>query len=160
MTFLTISIVVLLLVNAVSLYLLFNIRKSDNRGPHAGDGKGPAEYIVKQLKLDQQQQEQFEELRNQHQGIVHREEHEDHRLHDLYFSLLKTDNPDKRQTDSLAALIGEQRKKLAVATFDHFTQLRAICRDDQKKLFDETIDEVVRMMGSHPPGGPPPPPEK
>jgi protein CpxP len=77
-------------------------------------------------------------------------------LHDLYFGMLKTDNPDKNKVDSVATLIGAKRKELATATFEHFQQLRAICRDDQKKLFDATIDDIARMVtGPHPPDGPP-----
>jgi Spy/CpxP family protein refolding chaperone len=156
MTFLTISVILLLVLNAVTLFILFHMHLRNGHGPHGEDGKGPADYIVKQLKLDEQQQHQFEDLKDQHHALTHDAEKEDERLHDLYFSMLKSDAPDKNKVDSVANLIGEQRKKLATATFDHFRQLRAICHDDQKKLFDNTIDEIARMVTGHPDGPPPP----
>jgi periplasmic protein CpxP/Spy len=155
MTFLIVSIVLLLVLNAVTLFILFQRHPGNDHGPRGDRGKGPADYIVKQLKLDAPQQQQFEELRNQHHDFTRDGEREDERLHDLYFSMLKSDNPDKSKVDSVATLIGRQREKLAAATFDHFQKLRAICRDDQKKLFDNTIDEIAKQVTGHP--GPPPP---
>ena len=56
-----------------------------------------------------------------------------------------------------AAAMAAHQKELEQFTFDHFQKLRAICRDDQKKLFDETIDEIAKMVAGGPhPGDPPP----
>jgi Spy/CpxP family protein refolding chaperone len=122
-----------------------------------GRGGGAADFIVEQLKLDASQQKQFEELRHRHQDITRKAHDEDRRLHDIYFSLLKTDNPDKAKVDSVSSLIEAQRSRLESATFIHFQQLRQLCRDDQKKLFDATIDEITKRIAPKqlPPGGPP-----
>jgi Spy/CpxP family protein refolding chaperone len=122
---------------------------------HDGGEQGPADYIIKQLKLDDKQQQQFTELRKQHHDRMRKTHEKDKELHDLYFSLLKIDNPDKNKVDSIAILIGEQRKIMATVTFDHFQQLRAICNTDQKKLFDETINDILEMMAGHGGEGPP-----
>jgi protein CpxP len=156
MTFLTISVILLLVLNVVTLFILFHLHAGGDHGPHGPNDKGPADYIITQLKLDEQQQRQFEDLKSRHHALANDAEREDERLHDLYFSMLKSDTPDKSKVDSIANLIGEQRKKMATATFNHFQQLRSICRDDQKKLFDNTIDEIAKMVTGHP-GGPPPP---
>lgn len=153
MRFLTISVFVLLLLNAFTLFIVFHMHLAGRHNPHGGED--PNSFIIKQLKLDEQQQQQFAELRNHHHEIAKAAEDEDKRLHDLYFSMLKTDNPDKSKVDSVANLIGEKRKELAIATFDHFQKLRAICRDDQKKLFDATIDDIAHMVT----GEKPPPPD-
>jgi hypothetical protein len=89
-------------------------------------------FIIEQLKLDAQQQQLFLELRHQHQEIIQRIQQQDRKLHDEYFSLLKTDNPDRGKADSISLLIAKQRASIEAATFDHFQQLRGICRDDQK----------------------------
>lgn len=154
MTFLTVSVIALLVVNAVTLFILFHMHLGGTHGLHGNNGKGPVDYIVRQLKLDEQQQKQFADLRDQHHAFARDAEREDERLHDLYFSMLKSDTPDKSKVDSVANLIGDQRRKLATVTFDHFRQLRALCHDDQKKLFDNTIDEIARMVTSHPDGPP------
>jgi Spy/CpxP family protein refolding chaperone len=159
--FLTVTVILLLLLNIGTLVYLFISRQSQ-QGPPGREGA--ADFIIEQLKLDPAQQKEFAGLRRQHQDIIRNARDEDRKLHDLYFSLLKTDAPDKATIDSVSLLIAEQRKQIESATFDHFQQLRKICRDDQKKLFDATIDEIARRMapkgpgqGGPGPGGPPPP---
>jgi protein CpxP len=149
--FLLICVVVLLLINAYTLFIVFRMHAEKERGPG-----GPTQrdsYIIDQLKLDAAQQKQFGELRRQHHELAMHIQHEDERLHDLYFSLLKTDNPDMAKVDSVSTLIGTQRKAQATAAFEHFRQLRAICHDDQKKFYDATIDEIARRVTGPPPPG-------
>jgi len=156
--FLTICVLLLFLLNACTLFIVFrNHHQNRNDRPR---GMEPGNYIVEQLKLDAAQQQQFGEMRRQHHELAMHIQHEEERLHDLYFSLLKTDNPDMNKVDSVATLIGVQRKAQATAAFDHFRQLRALCHDDQKKLYDATIDEIARRVTGPPPGreGHPPPP--
>jgi protein CpxP len=155
--FLTIGLVLLLLLNAVTLFILFHMHLSQ-RDHEKHEGEGPANFIVEQLRLDANQQKQFADLRHQHQDFARKTHEEGKKLHDAYFELLKTDNPDKTKADSIATLIAAHQKELELFTFDHFQKLRVICRDDQKKLFDETIDEIAKMAGGGPPhpGGPPP----
>ena len=147
--FLTWTVVLLLLLNAGTLiYLLMEKKHEQVPAP----GGGAADFIIEQLKLDAAQQKQFEELRRQHQGIIRPAREEERRLHDIYFSLLKIDNPDKAKADSVTSLIADQRSITESATFSHFQQLRQLCRDDQKKLFDATIDEIASRMGPRRPG--------
>jgi len=156
--FLTIAVVLLLLLNAGTLVFMF--RWHDGKTTVLqGNGEGPAAFIIQTLQLDAQQQERFATLRREHQRITRAAREEDKRLHDAYFGLLKTDHPDTVKVNALATLIGEQEKLLSKVTFEHFEKLRALCRDDQKKLFDATIDEIARRMAPGPkqrPGGPPP----
>ena len=149
MKFLTVGIVILLLLNAATLFILFHTHLNQLHDHH--NGEDPAHYITTQLKFDANQQKQFEDLRNRHHEQTMKFHDEDRELHDLYFNLLKTDHPDKAKVDSVASLIGAQRKNLELLTFEHFQQLRTICRDDQKKLFDNTIDEIARTMAEHAP---------
>lgn len=156
--FLTIAVVLLLLLNAGTL--VFMLRWHEDKAAAAqGNGEGPAAYIIQTLQLDAQQQEHFATLRREHQQLTRSAREEGKRLHDAYFSLLKTDHPDTVKVNALAGQIGEQEKLLSRVTFEHFEKLRALCRDDQKKRFDATIDEIARRMAPGPrqrPGGPPP----
>lgn len=156
--FLWATIILLLVLNLGTLAWLFYSHNKQEEGRPPG---GAADFIVEQLQLDQQQQEQFFELRRQHRATIRQAQEEDKNLHDTYFGLLKTDNPDKKLVDSVAVLMAAQRSHMETATFDHFAQLRKICRDGkQKKLFDETIDEIARQIAAPgrplPPGGRPP----
>ena len=155
--FLTIALILLLVLNAVTLFIVFHMHLGQKQREMYNDDKGPANFIVESLKLDADQQKQFADLRHQHQEFARNIHEEGKKLHDEYFDLLKTDNPDKVKVDSIAGLISAHQKQLELYTFDHFQKLRAICRDDQKKLFDQTIDEIAKQVGGPPhPDGPPP----
>jgi periplasmic protein CpxP/Spy len=156
--FLTIGVIFLFLLNAGMLVYLFKQRAHQDEVR----GKGAAEYIIEQLQLDAQQQQVFAELLQQHRAITQKAQEEDRHLHDVYFTLLKTDHPDKAKADSVASLIALQRTAIEKATFEHFEKIRNLCRPAQKTLFDNTIDEIARHMaaphaGPGGPGGPPPP---
>lgn len=153
-TLLTVAVVGLLLLNAGLLVFMFT--KRPPMGPPRGEGRGSAaEVIIEKLKLDDKQQLQFAELRKQHRDQMEKIQGEDRELHRTYFDLLKQDNPNHTQADSLATLIGEHNKQIQQVTFNHFEQLRKICNAEQKQLFDATIDEIIRMM-MPPPGRPGP----
>ncbi len=157
--FLILAVIILVLLNLGTLGFLFYSQKKERVKTELHPGKDPAAFISDQLKLDAQQQAQFEELRRKHQQDSREMHREDERLHDAFFDLLKTGQPDRNKADSLAGLVAAQQKRLALNAFDHFTQLRAICRDDQKELFDKNINEITKIVAKgRPPGGPPPPP--
>lgn len=155
--FLTIALILLLALNGVTLFIVFHMHLGQRQHEMHNDDKGPANFIVESLKLDADQQKQFADLRQQHQAFARNIHEEGKKLHDEYFDLLKTDNPDKAKVDSIAGLISAHQKELELFTFGHFQKLRAICRDDQKKLFDQTIDELAKQVGGplHPDGPPP-----
>jgi len=160
--FLTVCIVLLFLLNAGMLIYLFRLRSfsQELRGQRADL------FIIDRLHLDAKQQDQFAVLRQQHQEVTRRAQDEDRHLHDEYFTLLKTAHPDKAKADSIASLIAAQRAVIEKATFDHFEQLRNLCNEEQKQLFDGTIDEIARRMApphgrpDGPPEGMPPPPRR
>jgi periplasmic protein CpxP/Spy len=150
-TLLTVSVVGLLLLNAGMLVFMFT--KRPPQGPPHGEGRGgAADFIVQQLKLDDKQQGQFAELRKQHRDQMDEVQEADKELHRNYFDLLKQDSADMKAVDSMAAVMGETNKKIQLITYNHFKQLRSICNAEQKKLFDNTIDEIIHFM-MPPPGG-------
>jgi len=154
--FLTVALILLLVLNAVTLFIVFHMHLGQKQHERHNE-ESPANFIIESLKLDADQQKQFADLRQQHQAFAKNIHEEGKKLHDEYFDLLKTDNPDKTKVDSIATLMAYHQKELELFTFDHFQKLRAICRDDQKKLFDQTIDEIAKQVGGPPhPDGPPP----
>ena len=62
--FLTIAVLLLLLLNATTLYFLF-AKKNDKRSSRGGN-RPYSEFIIKQLKFDTVQAAQLKQLRDQH----------------------------------------------------------------------------------------------
>src|SRR5436853_166845 len=55
--------------------------------------------------------------------------------------------------DSITHLIGSTQQQIEKVTYDHFSQVRALCTDEQKKEFDAIIGDVTKRMNGR--GGPP-----
>jgi len=151
---LIICVAALVVLNAGTLFYLFRTQKKEpQRQPEKG---GPATYIIEQLKLTDQQQAEFKKLRDEHQGSVRPAREEDKKLHQAFFSLVKSGQAYGPEADSLVSLMAGQRKIMESATFAHFQKLRTLCTDQQKPKLDEIIDELAMRVGGQPGEGRPP----
>ncbi len=128
-------------------------------GERGGPGK-PSDILIHELNFSPEQAKQFEVLREEHHKAVEKLMDEGHTLRDNFFELLKTDSVNEPMITVRAALISENQRGIELATFNHFQKVRAICNAEQKKHFDEIINDVLKHMGGphgRPGQGPPPP---
>lgn len=147
----TALILVLLIANAATISMI--LFKKEERNPAAPDG--PAKYIIKELKLNEQQQDAYFDLINEHQQAVRPLRQEIKKAKDVLFDLLQNSIPDEQAKAKAIKNIGELTAQLDLVTFDHFAKVRKLCTPTQQTKFDEIIKQVVQMMGM-PHGGPPP----
>lgn len=115
----------------------------------------PSDYLVKELGLNDEQQNKLHALAKQHheQSEQIKEQIKNAR-HDL-FKLLQQPNVDDSAKKIAADNVAKNLEQLDLLTFDHFKQVRAICNPQQQKKFDEIIEDVLQMIASGPPSGPP-----
>lgn len=142
----------LVLLNAVILYLFLS---NDNR-----PGGGPPRHdkvIIETLKFDEQQQLAFEQLKFQHRSAIVEIDNQFEPTLEAYFLLLRNDSSSSVTKDSLELVIGNLEKQKARITFSHFSDLRKLCREDQKAAFDRFIPELFRFIMPPRPKNPPPP---
>ena len=140
----------MLVILNIALVAMVWLKKGEVREPAPrGDAK---DYLVNELSMDKQQVEQFDEMRRGHFDRIRNYRDETRMLKDKLFDGLMTGR--NAATDSIAKRIGELQSEIDIETFDHFSKLRAILREDQQKKFDDIIQEVLRTMG--PRRGPPP----
>lgn len=147
-----IATVVLLLLNTATLIFFFTSKQGPPPQPN-----DTAHFIIEQLQFDKNQQKQFEHLKNEHQQSVQRIREEDQRLHQVYFDMLKSNNTDQLEVDSITLLIAEERKDMEMALFDHFKKIRALCNKEQEQKFNNIIDEITKRLSPPPQGQGPPP---
>ena len=128
-------------------------------GPQGG-GR-PSDILIHELNFTPEQAKQFEALKEEHQQAIRKLMDDGHTLRDNFFELLKSDSVNEPMIPVRAALISENQRGIELATFNHFQKVRAICNAEQKKHFDEIINDVLKQMGrphGKPGEGPPPPP--
>lgn len=157
--FLIITIIILFALNLFTLgFVLFGRQSPPPLPPgpppfgmeHPRDVK-PEEMIGSRLKFNPEQQRKLEELVFEHRKQVESLQESSKKLHDEYFSTLKTEPVNTSKAESVLQQISENQKELDKATFAHFEKIREICNDDQKKLFNEFLDEVSRPKHPLPP---------
>ena len=150
----SITIIVLLLVNtaAIALVLLHN-GKQKKVLPQQREKGGTFVFLVKELKLDSNQESQYSTLRNAHKASTDSIGKLRRVVKDSLFQLLKTnistDAIVQKQLNEVAYL----EKAYDEITFNHFKQVRALCNIQQQKRFDEIIGEAIKISPAqkHPP---------
>lgn len=160
--FLIIVIVFLFILNLFTLgYLMFERNPpppdmferervgSFENDPHMRDKKRPDRpdmLITDKLKLNDEQVKQLEELKREHRMQIDLLQDSSRRYHDEYFGLLKNADPDSTKANALLNRIAQNQIEIDKTTYTHFEKIKAICDNEQKKLFDNFIDEIARSF--------------
>ncbi len=126
--------------------------------PHGPPGhKGPGNFIVNELELNEEQRAQFDALKETHHTTMKG-------IHDQVKAkkeaLFEAIGGDEATATAIAQEIGALQTQLEMATYQHFTALRNICTPEQQTKLDGLMKEIMRHMAPGPkgrPGGPPPP---
>ena len=140
LSFWKIFAIILLISNTVILAFVFFEK------PVRGDNKGPANFIIKELKFEEAQIESFNQLKFAHQDSVQRLKNTGRELRENYFKLLRNDTTDNILADQLLIQIANNQKTIEQVTFSHFQSVKNICDSVQKEKFDSIILEVIHRM--------------
>ena len=141
--FLQICIVVLLLINSVTIGIIWFHR------PPAHE-RGPFNFLTRELKLTETQQEQYKQLRDEHhQSMLEYEKKIGESRGNFFHQLSVT--KDSLLVNNLTDSIAQYQKQADLLTFYHFQKVREICNAEQQKKFDEVIQEALQMMRPAPP---------
>ena len=142
--FLKIMIAILLLINISTLTFMW-LQRPGAHGP-----KGPADFLIKSIGLDADQQSGFARLRESHQRAMRDLRQQNGVVRQRFYDFLATPQVDSTQWQSLADSIAASQKRMEMTTFRHFQTVRALCRPEQQPRFDAVIGEALHNM-------PPPP---
>lgn len=149
-----IIILVLVLINSATLIMMWM-----NRPPHPpmhghGPHKKPDKIIIEKLKLDESQQEKFSLLKEEHHSNMVKIDDELKGIRKEYYSMLKDNSKDILKKDSLEYQISLLARKKEGITFDHFLQVKALCKPEQLNDFYNLTEELSEIF-SRPPMPPP-----
>ncbi|WP_117881308.1 hypothetical protein [Aureibaculum luteum] len=136
----------------VNGFFLFNyLGRPGAKGP-----KGPDDFIVKQLKFDQSQMDQFKTISNAHRKKMNTISDDIKKQKDVLFSKISKDSLNKQEIDSVTTIIGMKQYLLETEVFYNLRAIHELCNDEQKKRFNDIIKNA-RHGGSNPNQMPPPP---
>nr|WP_271544693.1 hypothetical protein [Pelobium sp.] len=130
-------------------FLLFNHfqRRPEPFGPDDRNG----DPIVKELKFDSHQEQQFIALKEEHKKRMRFLKEDTKKLRSALFATLKNTDTAGLNKDFYLQKISKDQEEIEVITFEHFKKVRAICDEQQKLRFDKMIDRIINhLMGEGP----------
>ena len=151
--FLTLAVAALFLLNTATLAFLF-FKKPP---PPPLQREGPKEVVIERLHFDARQVAGYEKLIAQHRQAIESVQQEMGNARKALFEQLQGD--DFSQKDSLLSVIGQLQQQIEDAHFQHFAEVKKLCKPDQAPAFDALTSELARFLappplpgrGAHPP---------
>ena len=150
-----IIIVLLVVLNLATLAFMWFNRPGRER---QGDKGQAASFLIRELGLNQEQQAQYQKLRQEHRAKLNVLNERDKVLHKHFFDLLVKESADSISLESMASAIAANRKEMELVTYEHFEQIKKILTPAQQQKFDSIFQDVLRMVLPIPSPPPPPPP--
>lgn len=149
---LTIAILGLLILNFATLALLI-FHRPHVQFPMEHSGFKNHGFIEKELNMTDVQKTEFNKLREEHKAAVMQIQDSIKSLKDRLLEQLKSNSPDTMLVNRIAGAIGENQKRLELATFYHFDKVRKLFNDEQREKFDKITKDMMKMMDMHPHDG-------
>jgi hypothetical protein len=131
--------------------------------PQKMQGPVSPERIEKILNFDSKQSEQFEVIKDRHFAEILPIRDSIKTLKSDLIDYIKREKPEQKVIDEKMNLLTAKIKENEEKTLKHFTEIRVICNDEQKHIFDNDILESFKKQGPNGrpslPNGRPPRPE-
>jgi protein CpxP len=109
---------------------------------------GPRKIIAERLHFDQSQITQYDRLISEHRKNIAEQEHKEIDLKMSYYALLNKSNTSKI-ADSLLQEIGKVSMNKEKINFNHFQDIKKICRPNQLQNFNNLINDFEKLF-NHP----------
>ncbi|MFP9115494.1 hypothetical protein ACLI1A_16265 [Flavobacterium sp. RHBU_3] len=154
-TLLTVSLVILILLN---LLLLGSIFLGPKQGPPLGEGPGmqrPREIIINELQFDNKQIKRYDILIQEHRSKINELDKSIRDNKEKLYGLLAKDFT-QNEKDSLIAVINNYQREIEISHFKHFLEIKKICKPNQLETFKSLVVEFPKLFGPKPPRGPRP----
>mgnify|MGYP006323194703 CR=1 FL=1 len=139
-----IFIIALLVLNLITISFLFL--------DHGGKHKEPRKIIIEQLHFDSKQQKEYEKLIQNHRRQINNLEREiKDTKKELYFQLSKN-KVDSTKKNTQITRLSVLQKQIEITHFNHFMEIKKICRSEQLDDFKELTSELAALFShSRPP---------
>lgn len=142
--FLYILLFFLVIMNCFFLYNYLG----DDKEKQIRDIRNPDEFLIKELKFNTSQKEQFHVLKQEHHHRIRRLSDDIKFLKDQLFKNLEKE-VDSLQIDRITMQIAEKVRLRDLETFYHFKEVQELCDDEQKKKFNRIIQDALQKGHRH-----------
>lgn len=140
-------VISLILSNALLLFLLFGKPRKDGR---FGEDR-PKNMVIEKLRFDKNQITEYEKLIQKHRRQIREKDNEILKLKNELYSDLKNSQQNPAKNDSIIAKIADVQKQVEYIHFQHFLEIKKLCRPEQKADFDQLAGEISAIFSMRPP---------
>lgn len=141
-TFYQIVIIALLMLNA---FLMFKLYSGEPRMNRHSRMEGPRNRIIQKLNFDEDQKEQFKLLMKEHHQNISEKDQKIMRLKKEILENLSQDT--LLDLGSKYKAIGDLQAQIEAIHFNHFLEIKKMCREDQLSDFEELSHRLVQHFG-------------
>jgi uncharacterized protein (UPF0210 family) len=134
--FLNFIIFGLLISNGILAFMLIN-------GRHKKDA--PKNIIIEKLHLDKEQIKNYELYIAQHRKAINENEIIINKLRSELYQQLKHQQ-DTSKVDSIISIIANQQTIAEHINYNHFLEIKKLCKPNQKEDFDELTTEIANLF--------------
>lgn len=152
------ALAILLVMNLGTLgFLLFH--RAEDEGCRNRNRKQSGRLLPETLRFDEGQEAAFIRLKNRHQEKVESLCITSDSLRRTLFLMLRNPRPDTLAASAIIDSISNLKATILMLNFNHFRDIRSICRPDQITDYNQFIEDLSRRLrrpGQGQPGmGPP-----
>jgi protein CpxP len=131
---------------AANLFLVFHLLKPPVKEGWGGK-EAVSEYLVRELKLDKNQQDSFSHMKQMYFQMMRPMWDSINNAKDSLYRQLGNPSAGDSLIASLAQRVAEQTKRSEQWQFYHFRELRTLCRPAQQAVFDTLIPKLLLRRG-------------
>jgi hypothetical protein len=132
----------LLLLNLGTLAFLFFNKPSKPAGPTGEEG--PKRIIIERLGFDKEQIVAYENLIKNHQQAIRKLRMEIGKTKNNLYSTLTGET--QMNKDSLETRLGEIQKQVEEVHYNHFSDIKKICRPQQMDAFNSLTKDLAKYF--------------
>jgi len=136
--FLKFIILGLLISNGILAFMLINGRDKMN---------GPKNIIIEKMHFDKEQIKNYELYIQQHRKAINENEKILNKLRSELYQQLKYQQ-DTSKVDSIISIIANQQIIAENINYNHFLEIKKLCKPSQKEAFDELTTEIANLFSS------------
>jgi periplasmic protein CpxP/Spy len=136
--FLKFIILGLLISNGILAFMLINGRNKKD---------GPKNIIIEKLHLDKEQIKTYETYIAQHRKAINANEITMNKLRGNLYQELKH-SQDTAIVDSLISIIANQQTVAEHINYNHFLEIKKLCKPSQKEAFNNLTTEIANLFSS------------
>ncbi|MEQ8578961.1 MAG: periplasmic heavy metal sensor [Balneola sp.] len=141
--FTIISISVLVLLNLILIGLVVG-PELGKRGHDRKDGDKRSAYVAKKLGFTEEQKQAYDSLNTSHRAETKALQQKIDEKRREMFRLTQVDDVSIETVDSLTAEIGILVSNMEFRTYEHISNIRALCTPEQLQELDSLVQRMIK----------------